>query len=57
MALLSYEAEYVAASYAACQALWIEMLLEELKIMESKKIKLYIDNMSSIDLSNHPMCH
>ena len=57
MALSSCEAEYVAASYAACQAAWIEMLLEELKIMEPKKIKLFVDNKSAINLANHPMSH
>ena len=30
MALSSCEAEYVVASYAACQASWIKILLEEL---------------------------
>ena len=57
VALSSCEAEYVAASYAACQAAWIEMLLEELRIMESKKIKLFVDNKSAINLANHPMSH
>ena len=38
VALPLCEAEYVVASYAACQAAWIEMLLEELKIMEPKKM-------------------
>lgn len=37
MVLSSSEAQYVVASYAACQAVWIEILLEELKIMEPKK--------------------
>lgn len=57
MDLSSCEAEYVAASYAACQSLWIEIMLEELKVIESKKIKLFVDNKSAIDLANHPMCH
>lgn len=55
--LLSCEVEYVAASCAACQASWIEMLLDELKVMESKKMKLFVDNKSTIDLTNHPICH
>lgn len=29
VALSSCEVEYVAVSYVACQALWLEMLLEE----------------------------
>lgn len=49
--------EYVAASYAICQATLIEMLLEKLKIMEPRKLKLFGDDKSSIDLTNHPVCH
>lgn len=45
------------ASYATCQAVWIEMLPEELKIMEPKKMKLFVNNKLVIDLSNHPICH
>ena len=56
VAVSSCEAEYVTASYAVCQAAWIKMLLEELKIMESK-MKLFVDNKSAINLVNHPMCH
>lgn len=55
MALSSCEAECVGALYAACQAIWIEMLLEELKIMEPKKMKLFIDNKSAIDPANRPV--
>ncbi|XP_058750756.1 secreted RxLR effector protein 161-like [Vicia villosa] len=55
--LSSFEAKYVVASYATYQALWIEILLEELKIMEPKKMKMFVDNKSAIDLATHPMCH
>ncbi|GAU22886.1 hypothetical protein TSUD_376970 [Trifolium subterraneum] len=57
VALSSCEAEYVAASYAACQAVWIEMLLKELLINNAVKVKLLVDNKSAIDLANHPMSH
>lgn len=33
------------------------MLLEELKIIETLKIKMFVDNKSIIDLVNHPMSH
>lgn len=33
------------------------MLLEELKIIEPKKMKLLIDDKSAIDMRNHLMCH
>lgn len=57
MDLSSCEAEYVAASYATCQAAWIEILLEEIKIIEPMKMKLFVNNKSAIDLVNHHMCH
>lgn len=57
MALSSCEAEYMVASYVTCHATWIDMLLEELKLMEPKKMKLFVDNKSIIDLLNHPVCH
>ncbi|XP_050909768.1 secreted RxLR effector protein 161-like [Lathyrus oleraceus] len=57
VALSSCEVEYVAASYASCQTTWIEILLEALKIMEPRKMKLFVDNKSVIDLGNHPICH
>lgn len=57
MAFSSYEAEYVAALYATCQPTWIDMILEEFKIMEPKKMKLFVDNKSTTDLENHPVCH
>lgn len=45
------------ASYATCQAPWIKMLLEELKIIEPMKVKLFVYNKSSFDLENNPVCH
>lgn len=33
------------------------MLLEKFKIMEPKKMELFVDNKSIIDLVNHLMCH
>ena len=57
IALSSCEGEYVAASYATCQVLQIEMLLEELNASEVDRIKLLVDNKLSIDLANHPISH
>lgn len=57
VALSPCKSEYVVASYATCQAIWIKMLLEELKIMEPKKMKMFVDNKSAIDLENHHVCH
>lgn len=44
MTISSCEAEYVAAFYATCQALWLEMILEELYISDRVQIKLLVNN-------------
>lgn len=33
------------------------MLLKDLKILEPKKMKLFVDNKSIIVLANYPICH
>ncbi|KAK2413316.1 hypothetical protein QL285_036041 [Trifolium repens] len=57
VALPSCEAEYIAGSYAACQALWIDSVLKKLKIDAEKPIVLQIDNQSAINLANNPVLH
>ncbi|PNY18017.1 copia-type polyprotein [Trifolium pratense] len=57
VALSSCEAEYIAGSYAACQALWIESVLKELKVDVERPIKLQIDNKSAINLAKNPVLH
>ncbi|CAJ2645382.1 unnamed protein product [Trifolium pratense] len=57
VALSSCEAEYIAGSYAACQALWINSVLKELKINVKKPITLQIDNQSAINLAKNPVPH
>lgn len=57
MDLSSCEAEYVVVSYTTYKVAWIEMLLEELKIMEPNKRKMFVDNKSAIYLENHLVCH
>ncbi|MCI29676.1 cationic amino acid transporter 1-like, partial [Trifolium medium] len=57
VSLSSCEAEYVAASYATCQSVWIEMLLEELMVIDVVKVKLFVDNKSAVDLAKHPVSH
>lgn len=57
MTLSSCEIEHVTTSYATCQALWIEMMLEELKVNEVMKIKLLVDNKSITNLANIPLRH
>jgi hypothetical protein len=57
VALSSCEAEYVAAAQAACQAVWLESLLEELKINYVKPMRLNVDNKSAISLAKNPIAH
>jgi len=57
VALSSCEAEYVVASKAACQSLWLEVVLEELKLDYRTPVQLNIDNNSAINLSKNPTLH
>ena len=55
VALSSCEAEYIAATGVACQALWMKRLISELRHEEQKRVKLMVDNQSAITLSKNPV--
>src|ERR1051325_10304069 len=57
VALSTCEAEYIAGVVAACQVVWLLNLLEDLKIMIEKPLKLLIDNKSAINLAKNPILH
>ncbi|XP_051151852.1 uncharacterized mitochondrial protein AtMg00810-like [Andrographis paniculata] len=57
VALSSYEAEFMAATSAACQALWLRNLLVDLTGWEAQRVKLYVDNKSAISLMKNPVFH
>jgi ribonuclease HI len=57
VALSSCEAEFMAATSAACQAIWLQGLLGELFEEEPKKITIYVDNKSAIQLMKNPVFH
>jgi hypothetical protein len=57
VALSSCEAEYMVASAASCQAVWLSRLLGEVIGEEPKKIKLLVDNQSAIALCKNPVHH
>jgi len=57
VALSSCEAEYIAASEAACQAIWLGSLLRELGVNQRCKLRLLVDNQSAINLAKHPTSH
>nr|GFA78001.1 ribonuclease H-like domain, reverse transcriptase, RNA-dependent DNA polymerase [Tanacetum cinerariifolium] len=57
VALSSCESEFMAATGAACQALWLKRLLSELTGWEEKRITLKVDNVSAIALVRKPVFH
>lgn len=57
MALSSCEAEYMAATAAACQGIWLEGVLKQISNVESGLVVLYIDNRSAVELAKNPTFH
>ncbi|XP_057452665.1 secreted RxLR effector protein 161-like [Lotus japonicus] len=57
VALSTCEAEYISACFAACQAVWLSSLLEELKAGFGSKIEFLVDNKSAIDLAKNLVSH
>jgi len=57
VALSSCEAEYIAASTAACQAVWLRRLLADLAKREVQKVSLKIDNQAAISLCKNLVHH
>ncbi|KAD1378135.1 hypothetical protein E3N88_42917 [Mikania micrantha] len=57
VALSSCEAEFMAASSAACQAIWLRGLLSELTGREEAQVEIRVDNKSAIALIKNPVFH
>jgi len=57
MALISTEVEYMAASLAACEAIWMRKVLVGLFGSHSEPTVIYCDNQSCIKLSVNPVFH
>ena len=57
VALSSCKAEYIAATSATCQGVWLNRLISELKGVEERPMKLLVDNQSVITLSKNPIHH
>jgi hypothetical protein len=57
VALSSCEAEYIAATTAATQAIWMARLLGELLGRESEVVKLNVDNKSALTLARNSVFH
>ena len=57
VALLSCEAEFMAGTVAARQAIWLRDLLGEIDPMLREKVIIKIDNQSTIALTKNPIFH
>ena len=55
--LSSCEAEYIAASTAATQEVWLARLMEELIRRDGDLPMLYVDNKAKISLIKNPVLH
>ncbi|XP_069152763.1 secreted RxLR effector protein 161-like [Solanum lycopersicum] len=51
------EAEFVAVTACACQAIWFRRILEELQFKQRGPTAIYCDNTSMIKLSKNPVFH
>lgn len=57
VALSSCEAEFMAATAAACQAVWLRNLLIQITGVTHGPVIIYVDNKSAIDLAKNPVFH
>lgn len=55
--LSTTEAEFIAATACACQAIWLRRILEELQFKQDKATTVFCDNNSTIKLSKNPVLH
>nr|GFA95490.1 retrovirus-related Pol polyprotein from transposon TNT 1-94 [Tanacetum cinerariifolium] len=55
VALSSTEAEYVAATKAACQAIWLRRMLSDLNQTQNGATTIFCDNMSAIAMTRNPV--
>ena len=59
VALLSMEAEYITASEAAKEGMWLREFLASLEVVESasQPVTIFLDNMAAIKVSKDPKFH
>ncbi|KAD5318046.1 hypothetical protein E3N88_17992 [Mikania micrantha] len=57
VALSSCEAEFMAATSAACQAIWLKGLIAEIIGKEEAQVVIKVDNKSAIALMKNPVFH
>ncbi|XP_074362299.1 secreted RxLR effector protein 161-like [Apium graveolens] len=57
VALSSCEAEFMAATAAACQAIWLRKMVSQVTGKHVEPVVLYLDNKSAIDLTKNSVFH
>ena len=57
VALITVEAEYVAACSASCEAVWLRKLLSDLFDLQLDATCIYCDNQSCVKLSEKSVFH
>jgi hypothetical protein len=57
IALSSTEAEYISATGATCQAIWLRRILEDLGMKQEAATVIWCDSKSAIHLSKNPALH
>lgn len=57
VALSSTEAEYISATNATCQAIWMRRVMKDLLEDQDKATVIKCDSKSAIDLSKNPVMH
>ncbi|MCH85746.1 copia protein [Trifolium medium] len=57
VALSSCEADHIAASQCACQAIWLVNLVDEIMGEDHGSVTMKIDNISAINLAKNPVAH
>ena len=55
--MLLQEAEFRAITHGICELLWLKKLLEDLRILSSKVMKLYCDNKTTINIARDLVQH
>ena len=56
VALSTCEAEYVEAA-SACQSVWLSNIITQIRFNLDVPIKIYVDNVSTINLAKNPVFH
>ncbi|KAE8671027.1 hypothetical protein F3Y22_tig00112000pilonHSYRG00251 [Hibiscus syriacus] len=55
--LSTCEAEYVAASWCVCHAIWLRNLLSKMELKQLGVTVIHVDNKSAIELAKNPVNH